>query len=119
MKDKEQRFPKLDDFVDAAAELLYRKGYKEIVTLDECVDFCRQAKEQFPSVAGFVLAVKKNYDPRNENDNLIVILGLIDENNKPISSDGKESQSKVMHTKTIDKKIVDFLNGNDTVIFKL
>lgn len=109
----------IDVFTDAVAEALYRKGYREVVTFDEIAQYALDAKKAKTEAAAFVVSVKKNYDPRNENDKLIIVQGLLDANNKPISLDGKESESRIIHTRTIDKKFLDVLNGAETKIIKL
>jgi hypothetical protein len=109
----------IDDFTDAVAEMLYRKGYREIVTFDEIAQYAIDAKKTNSKVAAFVVSVKKNYDPRNENDKLVIVQGLLDAENKPISLDGKESESRIIHTRTIDKKFLNVLNGAETKIIKL
>ena len=109
----------LDDFTDAVAEVLYRKGYKEIITFKEIVEYAIEAKRNNSKVAAFVISVKKNYDPQSDNDKLIVIQGLLDANNRPISFDGKQSESRIIHTKTIDKKFIEVLNGAETKIVKI
>ncbi len=109
----------IDDFTDAVAEVLYRKGYREIATFDEMVQYALDAKKANPKIAAFVVSVKKNYDPKNENDKLVIVQGWLDVNNKPISLDGKESESRIIHTRTIDEKFLDALNGAETKIIRL
>lgn len=109
----------IDDFTDAMAEVLHRKEYKELVTFDEIVQYALEGKKNNSKVGAFVVSVKKNYDPQNENDKLIIIQGLLDENNKPISLGGEESESRIIHTRTIDKKFLDVLNGAETKMVRL
>lgn len=109
----------LEDFTDAVAEVLYRKGYKEIVTFDEITKYAIDEKKDNPEVAAFVVSVKKNYDPRNKNDKLVIIQGLLDAKNKPVTLNGKESESRIIHAGTIDKKFMNVLNGAETQIIKL
>ena len=109
----------IDTFTDAVAEVLYRSGYKEIITFDEITQYALDMKKNNPKVVAFVVSVKKNYDPKNENDKLIIIQGLLDAENKPISLNGKESESRIIHTRTIDKKFLNILNGSETKIIKL
>lgn len=108
----------IEDFTDAVAEVLYRKEYNEIVTFDEIVQYALDAKKVNPKIAAFIVSVKKNYDPQNENDKFIIIQGLLDKKNKPISFDGQESESRIIHTKTIDKKFLYVLDGAETKIIK-
>lgn len=109
----------IEDFTDAVAEVMYRKGYKEIVTFKDVVDYAMKKKKNNSKISAFVISVKKNYDPQNENDKYIIVQGFLDENKKPISLDGIESESRIIHTRTIDKKFIDVLNGAETRIVKL
>lgn len=109
----------VDVFTDVVAEVLYRKGYKEIVTFDEIVQYAVEEKKKNSKIGAFVVSVKKNYDPQTENDKLIIVQGLLDGSNKPVSVDGKEAESRIIHTKTIDKKFLDVLNGAETRVIKL
>lgn len=109
----------MDLVTDAMAEVLYRKGYKEVVTFDEIVQYALEEQKKISKIRAFVVSVKKNYDPQNENDKFIIIQGLLDENNKPISLDGKETESRIIHTRTIDKKFLDVLNGTESKMVRL
>ena len=109
----------LDDFTDAVAEVMHRKSYKEMVTFKEVADYAIDEKKKNSSISAFVISVKKNYDPQNENDKYIIVQGFLDKNKKPISFDGRESESRIIHTRTIDKKFIDVLNGAETRIIKL
>ena len=51
----------------------------------------------------------------NESDIII----LLDKDNKPIFLDEKESESRIIHTRTIDKKFIDVLNGSETKIIRI
>lgn len=108
----------IEDFTDAVAEVLHRKEYKEIVTFDEIAKYALDEKKENPVVAAFVVSVKKNYDPQNENDKLVIIQGFLDAENKPVTLNGKESESRIIHAGTIDKKFLDVLNGKETKIVK-
>ena len=94
------------------------RDYKEIVYLNECLEFYKECKRQNPAVAGFIISVKKNYDQQNENDKFLVIQGMIDRDNRPISTDGERSLGRIIHTKTIDQKILTLLNGEESRIIK-
>lgn len=109
----------VEDMTEAVAEVIYRKGFCEIVTFKEVADYALEKKKKNSKIAAFVVSVKKNYDPKNENDKYIVIQGLLDKENKPISLNGKESESRIIHTKTIDKKFIDVLDGLETKIIRI
>lgn len=121
INDKEFNYSSVsvDDFADAVAEVLHRKSYKEIVTFKEIVAYAIEEKRKNPTIVSFVISVKKNYEPQNENDKFIIIQGFLDSKNKPISIDGKDSESRILHTRTIDKKFVEVLDGAGTKIIKL
>ena len=82
-------------------------------------EYDHEEKKKDSRIEAFVISVKKNYDPQNENDKLIIIQGFLDKNNRPISLDGKEAESRIVHTRTIDKKLLDILNGAETKMVKL
>lgn len=106
---------------DAFAEQMYQESFSSIVTLADCVQYYRNEKKSLsgsPSAAGFALSVKKNYDPRNDNDHFIVVQGLVDAHNKPIVRNG-ETVSRILHTKTIDDALIRALDGKESSIFKV
>ena len=111
----------LSPIADALAEQEYQRGFLPLVTLTDCVQYFKdeaKALEGKAVTAGFVLSVKKNLDPRNENDQFLVVHGLVDAQRKPIVLNG-ETVSRVLHTKTIDDAWIRALNGKDTGIFML
>lgn len=104
---------------DALAEQRYQRGFLPVVTLADCVRYYKEeaGKLQGAAAAGFVLSVRKNLDPRNENDNYIVVQGLVDGRNKPVTVNG-ESVSRIMHTRTIDDALIKALDGKESGIFR-
>lgn len=106
----------MDAIAEERAEKEYEKTFKEVVTLEECLDFCQKGKSRYPKVGGFIASIQKNANPRNENDQFIVIIGLLDANSKPFTNDGTNAISRVIHTKTIDDKMIKFLGGDDKKI---
>ena len=110
---------KVDDVLDAIAEVIIQKDYKEVYTFDECINFYKTCKRAYPSVSGFVLSVKKNYEPKNNNDNLIIIQAMIDSQEKPVKDNLGEGLSKIEHARTIDKKLLTWLEGKETKIMQV
>ena len=106
----------LNDLLDVVSEVICVKNFKEIVTFEEIYRYAYEQKKVNPVVAAFIVSVKKNYDPKNDRDRLIVVQGLLDSEKKPISLNGKESESRIIHTGNIDKRFIDILNGSDTTI---
>ena len=101
---------KAASFLDLIAE-----GIAE-VTFKECVAFFKESKGQYPDVEGFILSVQKNFDPRNENDALIIVQSLLNGQGRPVSADGETAVSRVLHTRTIDADLARFLDGADKKI---
>lgn len=107
---------KFDDVIDAIAEVIKQKDYKDIYTYDECINFYKMCESAYPTVSGFVVSVKKNYEPKNDNDKLIIIQAMIDSMRRPVKDADGESLSKIEHARTIDKKLLAFLEGKETKI---
>lgn len=107
----------LSGVADALAERQYQRGFLEVVTLEDCIRYYKEEASKLPwaVAAGFVLSVRENLDPRNENDNYVVVQGLVDGQNKPITVNG-ETVSRIMHTRTIDDALIKALNGKESVI---
>lgn len=109
----------LSSIADAIAEKKYQESFLPIVTLKDCVQFFKDESQRIASsvvAEGFILSVKKNYDPRNENDRFVVIQALLNGNNKPIVING-ESVSRTLHTKTIDDALIRAMDGSESKVF--
>lgn len=109
---------RMDDVLDAFTEVIRRRDYKEVYTFEDCMGFYQTCKKAYPSVTGFVLSVKRNYEPKCENDRLIIIQAMIDEQRKPVQDTKGESLSKIEHAKTIDKKLLTWMEGKETKIMQ-
>ena len=105
---------------DAMAEQQYQRGFLQVLTLKDCIHFYKEEAKKLKGTvaAGFILSVRKNLDPRNENDCFVAVQGLIDEQNKPITVNG-ESVSRIIHTRTIDDALIQALNNTESVIFRV
>jgi len=104
-------FEKIAEFVNEAT-------FSEIVTFDDCLGYFAKSKIQYPQICAFVLSVEKNQKPKNVNDELTVIQGLLDKDFKAITLDGTTCLSRILQTRTIDKKMIDFLAGETTKIYE-
>ncbi len=109
----------LSSIVDALSEQQYQRSFLPVVTLADCVRYYKEESGKLQDVVavGFVLSVKKNLDPRNENDNYVIVQGLVDGQNKPVTVNG-ESVSRIMHARTIDDALIKALNGKESCIFR-
>lgn len=110
----------LSILADAMAEQQYQRGFLQVLTLKDCIHFYKEEAKKLKGTvaAGFILSVRKNLDPRNENDCFVAVQGLIDEQNKPITVNG-ESVSRIIHTRTIDDALIQALNNTESVIFRV
>lgn len=110
----------ISGIANALTEHRYQMGFLQIVRLSDCINYYKEeaGKLQGDAAAGFILSVRRNLDPRNENDNYIVVQGLVNRRNEPIAVNG-ESISRIMHTRTIDDDLIKALNGQETMIFSL
>ena len=99
-------------------EFVNETEFTEIVTFDDCLRYFAKQQRQFPQICAFVLSVEKSMNPQNDNDKLVVIQGLLDNDYKAITLDGTTGLSRIIHTKTIDKKMIDFLAGESTKIYE-
>lgn len=112
----------VDSYAEKRADEIEANNFKKnclpIVTFDYCQKWAFDMKKDYPQSAGFIIAVKENPDPRNENDKICVIVGMIDAQNKSISIDGVKSISTIFHGKTVDRKMLDYLNGKESMIVK-
>ncbi|MDE5763732.1 MAG: hypothetical protein K2I00_02055 [Ruminococcus sp.] len=102
-----------------AAEIDEKTNCMPVVSFDRCYKWALDRKKEFPQSAGFIIAVNENCDPKNENDRIFVTIGMLDEQNKVITMDGVNGISTVLHCGSVDSKLVDYLNGDNSKIFKL
>ena len=110
----------LSNLTDALSEYQYQRGFLQVVTLKDCISYYQEESKKFQGepISGFILSVRKNPDPRNENDNFVIVQGLIDKDNKPIVVNG-ESVSRIMHARTIDDALIKALKGKESGIFRV
>lgn len=118
-KKSEKLMEKFEKYVEENAEKEFQKMlYKEIYTLQDSMKFFKENKDEMPNVKGFYLSVKKNTKPKQENDQFIIFQCLIDANDKPITVNGQTAFSIDCRAKTIDDKIIQALDGEESVIIK-
>ena len=108
-----------DKFADEFVTSMEEKMYEDKFCFDSCIKFCKEQKSKIPAVAGFVLSVKKNDNYPNTLGKYIIIQGLIDRNDKPISLDGKECVSRTIRADDVDEKTITYLDGDTTRIFTI
>ncbi len=111
-----------DNLTEKVADYLeqetYQKNCLPVVRLDDCVAWAKRMRELFQQSAGFIINVKNNPAPKNENDLIIVTVAMLDTNRQPVIYDNNNSASTLMHGKTIDEKLMNMLNGTDSIMLK-
>lgn len=111
-----------DNLTEKVADYLeqetYQKNCLPVVRLDDCVAWAKRMRESFQQSAGFIINVKNNPAPKNENDLIIVTVAMLDTNRQPVICDNNNSASTLMHGKTIDEKLMNMLNGTDSIMLK-
>lgn len=108
----------------------YKKFCKPVLTMDECISWMKIQRGIYSQAGYFFIYAEENPQPRNENDMYSIALALLDSNKKPICVNGEKTtklfQSKakdivcvVIPAKTVDSKLLNALNGNESVLVKL
>lgn len=109
-----------DNLTEKVADYLeqetYQKNFLPVVRLDDCVAWAKRMRESFQQSAGFIINVKNNPAPKNENDLIIVTVAMLDTNRQPVIYDNNNGVSTLMHGKTIDEKLLNMLNGTDSIM---
>lgn len=112
-----------DDYADKKADEIIERDFKKsclpVITFDRCLQWAGDMQKKYPQSVGFLIAVKDNPDPRNENDKVCVTVGMVDDKNKVITLDGVNAISTIFHGKTVDEKMLDNLNGKQVAVFRL
>lgn len=123
---------------NSLADEEYSKMCRTILTMDDCVEWIKVQKSDFPQIAYLFIYVEKNNAPRNENDLLSIAVAGLDATKKAIPIRKTVPESKlfpkkkeisasadtdiicvVIPAKTIDEKMINVLNGNPSVLIKL
>ena len=103
-----------DDIANAESQ----EPFLGILTWQDCKEWflscCDKNKNQ--AIGGFIISIKENKTPKNDNDRFNVLQALIDINKKPIVVNG-ETVSRIIHTRTMDDALIRVMNGNEKQIF--
>ena len=104
------------DFVAEEITLGPDRGRVNTLTLDACKVRAYEMRKEYPQIAAFILKVDS---AGRQNENIRAIVGYLDGDMRPITLDGVNSLASVYQARTVDKKIVDLLDGNPNAICKL
>ena len=78
----------------------YSKKCVPLIKLQSCLEWAKKWQQKFPQSKGFLISVKKNPLPKNENDILIITLAMLDEQNQPVHYDSDKSVSTLKYGRT-------------------
>ncbi len=96
----------------------FPQKYLSVITLKSCLNWVKEMRTKFPQSMGFLISIKDNPSPRNENDVLILTLAMVDGQNQPVHYDASNGVSTLVHGKTVDADMLNLLDGNDSMICK-
>ena len=91
-----------------------RPKRERMLTLDACIQKAYADKKRYPQIAAFIVKLKP--PTKGGADGLEIMLGYMDKNRKAITLDGKTALAYTYEVTTIDEKLVDLLDGNDSAI---
>lgn len=114
--EKSERF---DRFLDKKVEELLKKECIDVLSLKSCVDWGKKMQAQNPKVSRIIINVKENEEAVSQKDALQIMIAALDGKNNPIPKKGGEALAVVLFAGTMDKKMIDFLNGADKKIYQL
>lgn len=93
------------------------KLYEDVFSFDSCISFCNENMKRFPVIVGFVLSVKRVNTSAKGDTRYIITQGLIDRNDRPVTSDGKNPICRIIHARDVDEKTINYLNGDEIRMF--
>ncbi len=115
---------------DNMVEEEYAKMCMPELTLKFCTDWLKTNRGAYPQAAYFFIYLEDNATPRNENDRFSVALALLDGAKKPIymnqgkaklfpTAKNSDIVCQVIPAGNIDTRLINALNGNESVLIKL
>lgn len=94
-----------------------RPKRKRMLTLDACITKAYADKEKYPQITGFIVAVK--HLGMSDEDGLEITVAYMDKNSKAITMDGKTALAYTSKVTTIDEKLMDLLDGDNSAMYEL
>lgn len=114
--------PKLHSFADSIAEKIADFVIKDtdegLVSLNLCIDLAKQERAKNPQIKNFILSIEADGIQTDKEEALIVKLIFLDGERQPVALDETKANGYVFRAKAanVDKKILDLLNGKQSVI---
>ncbi|MCI8489667.1 MAG: hypothetical protein HFJ04_05395 [Lachnospiraceae bacterium] len=109
----------LDRLLDKEVDLHIQKKCLNVLRLEQCVNWGKQVQKQNPEISRIIIDVQENEQAVGSKDMLKIIIAALDDANKPIRKRGVEAVAVVLFAGTIDKELIDFLDGADKKIYQL
>ena len=94
-----------------------RQKRKRMLTLDACIAKAYADKEKYSQITGFIVAVKRL--GMSDADGLEITVAYTDKNRKAITLDGETALAYTCKVTTVDEKLVDLLDGNNSAMYEL
>ena len=88
-----------------------------ILTLDACIRKAHEAKKENPQITGFIVSVKNL--GMSDADGMEIVVAYLDKNHKAITLDGRTALSFVCKVNTVDEKLLNLLDGNQSAIYDM
>ena len=107
----------LSDDAQGGKRAAGRSKRKRMLTLDACIQRAYADKKEYPQIVGFIVAVK--HLGMSDADGLEITVGYMDKNRKAITLDGETALAHTCKVDTIDEKLVNLLDGNNSAIYEL
>ena len=109
----------LDRLLDKEVDLHIQKKCLNVLRLEQCVNWGKLVQKQNPEISRIIIDVQENEQAVGSKDMLKIIIAALDDANKPIRKRGVEAVAVVLFAGTIDKELIDFLDGADKKIYQL
>ena len=109
----------LNRFLDEKVEEHVQKNCLQVLELKRCVNWGRKMQEKDPRIDKIIINVKENEQSVSQVDTLQITIATLDNKKKPIRKKGEEVLAVVWFVGTLDKEMIDFLDGKETKIYQL
>lgn len=119
IEERLEKSERLDRFLDKKVDEYVQKKCFQVLRLEQCIDWGRKLQKKNPKVSKIIIGVEENGQPYGQNDTLQITIAALDSGNRAIRKKGEEALAEVLFSETIDKEMIDFLDGADKKIYQL
>lgn len=114
-----EKSERLDAFLNKKVEEHFQKKCFPVLELNTCVNWGRKIQLQNLEVRSIIIAVEENERSVSQTDVLQITVAALDSKNNPVRRKGEEAVGIILFAETLDKNMIDFLDGADKKIYKL